>query len=163
MLLSLPTAPGWAGWAARCMAVGATAVGTAAFTHTTVKAAAPGKARLLAALPVLALYLALPFAFPQAELLSRASCAAMLLWLASFKVEPMGWAGHGMAWHGWANAAWARVAAWRPALAMPDGPSYGPKCPFPAHLHLPTRTMLHVNGVWPPAGAAAVHGSGAPQ
>jgi hypothetical protein len=56
--------------------------------HLVLPVLQPGKPRLVAATPAVFFFLLAPFAFDaHSELLSRASTAAVLTWLATFKVR----------------------------------------------------------------------------
>lgn len=75
-------------WAVRVVGTALVGVASAVWVREVAGSLKPGTPRLLASIPVLVLYWALPFLFWQeAELLSKASVAAMFLWLASFKVR----------------------------------------------------------------------------
>ncbi|KAL6755089.1 hypothetical protein V8C86DRAFT_257928 [Haematococcus lacustris] len=74
-------------WAAKCLVVGGCSVSAAVYTRYSVRSASPGLPRLLLALPIIVMFVLAPLAFSRhTELLSRASTAAILLWLANFKV-----------------------------------------------------------------------------
>lgn len=74
-------------WATKLFVTTVTALVSAEWARRVVLFARPGLPRLILALPALAAYSALPFLFePNTEMLSRASVAAIFMWLASFKV-----------------------------------------------------------------------------
>ncbi|GIL57579.1 hypothetical protein Vafri_12782, partial [Volvox africanus] len=75
----------WSNWALCILAAPLACVGSAGAVRAVVARTRPGLQRLLLCLPAVMLYSCLPFLF-DVQSISRASAAAMLLWLANFKL-----------------------------------------------------------------------------
>ncbi|GLI67945.1 hypothetical protein VaNZ11_012276 [Volvox africanus] len=75
----------WSNWALCIVAAPLACVGSAGAVRAVVARTRPGLQRLLLCLPAVMLYSSLPFLF-DVQSISRASAAAMLLWLANFKL-----------------------------------------------------------------------------
>ncbi|KAG2451281.1 hypothetical protein HYH02_003887 [Chlamydomonas schloesseri] len=78
-----------ASWALTVLGLGLTCVGAAAMSRSICLGTAPGLLRLLLLLPAAALFVTAPLAF-EVQSASRASAAAMLMWLATFKLLALG-------------------------------------------------------------------------